>query len=933
MKFNDQQWLELSRLLDEALALPAAEREAWLDTLPPSSDELGPILRGILSREAAGETDAFLRTLPRLGAPLASVDRVRVREGAIVGPYRLQRQLGRGGMGSVWLAERTDGVLKRSVALKLPHAGAYGAQLAERFARERDILAALSHPHIARLYDAGVSDDGQPYLALEYVDGEPIDKYCDGRRRALPQRLQLFLQILDAVQYAHARLVVHRDLKPSNILVENDEVRLLDFGIAKLVADEPVPESDLTQAAGRVLTPDYASPEQIAGVPLTTATDVYSLGVILFELCTGERPYRLKRDSRSALEDAILEAEIGRPSGACKDPEKAVLRGLPLRKLQKTLRGDLDTIILKALKKSPAERYSSVTAFADDIRRYVAHEPVRARPDSLGYHAAKFVRRNRLSVGLSGIAVLAMLAGLTGTIIQAQRATRQAAVAEEERSRADRQARSATEQRDFALRELARAAAINDLNEFLLSDAGPSGKPFTAGELLSRAATIVERQRSESDATRTEMLIAIGQQYSSMDWDDEARRLLGRAYDMSRALDDRATRARASCALAPSVGRAGDVERAEALLREGLADLPDEPQFAFDRMSCLLEGAQVARDASDAVRAIERSEAAQALLPQLRYRSTLLETRVLIGLAASYDQANDFPKSVAMFERAYAELNALGRGNTATAGIVLNGWGLSLHLMGQTLKAEELFRKAIGISTADGSEKNVPAMRYTNLARTLLDLDRTAEGARDADLAYRSARASGDERVITQSLFMRAHAYLALGDLDRAEQAVNELEPRARRKGADPILLSSLAYARAMLADARGEIGTAEIAIDEAVANAERGPDEEAAAVFLLRRAEFDVDRKRFDRAMADAARASRSFLKLSGGGAPSSYVGRCYLAQGRVLQATGQADEARRVLATAAEQLRPTLGPDHPKTRLAEHLLAPPTAKTESAH
>src|SRR5438477_6256661 len=285
MKFTDQQWLTLSRLLDEALALPAADRQAWLEALPSAVDGLGPTLRELLSREAGGESDAFLKTLPRLGPSLrdsGDAGSARLRAGVAVGSYRLLRELGRGGMGSVWLAERTDGVLKRPVALKLPHAGAYGAHFVQRFARERDILAALSHPHIARLYDAGLADDGQPFLALEYIDGEPLGKYADGRRLNIPGRLALFRQILDAVQYAHARLVAHRDLKPSNILVDGDgNVRLLDFGIAKLIANDAGAESDLTQAAGLLFTPDYASPEQIAGVPLTIATDVYSLGVIL----------------------------------------------------------------------------------------------------------------------------------------------------------------------------------------------------------------------------------------------------------------------------------------------------------------------------------------------------------------------------------------------------------------------------------------------------------------------------------------------------------------------------------------------------------------------------------------------------------------------------------------------------------------------------
>ena len=926
MKLTDEQWSTLSRLIDEALALSPPEREAWLATLPPAVDGLGATLRDLLARQASGATDDFLKTLPRFApASLAGARGTPLCEGAVVGPYRLLRELGRGGMGSVWLAERSDGQLKRPVALKLPLAVPHVAEFAERFARERDILAALAHPHIARLYDAGVAPEGQPFLALEYVAGEPLGAYCDERRLDVPKRLGLFLQVLDAVQYAHAHLVVHRDLKPSNILVSDDgEVQLLDFGIAKLIADDSSPESELTQAAGRLLTPDYASPEQVAGAPLTTATDVYSLGVILYELLTGERPYRLKRESRAALEEAILEAEVTRPSGACHDEGKAQARGLPLAKLQKLLRGDMDKIVLAALKKNPAERYGSVTTFADDIRRHLAHEPVSARPDSIGYRAVKFVRRNRLAVGLATLAVVTLIGGLAGTISQAGRATRQAAIAEQERQRADEQARAAIEQRDFALRELSRAAAINELNQFLLSDAAPSGKPFTAGDLLSRAETIVEREYGEPDANHAEMLMAIGSQYSAMDQDDKARALLGRAYHISRGLPERETRARAACTLAPPVGRAGNYQRAEALLREGMDDLPDEPQYTLDRISCLLDASLVARDENEAATAIDRAKAAQALLPQLRYRSAVLELDVLMHLASSYDQANQFPAAVEMFERAEAHLVALGRENTAMASALYNNWGLSLHLMGQTLKAEELFRKAISISSADGSDKNVLAMRYANLSRTLLALGRDTEAARTAELAYSRARAVGDERVISQSLLMRAQAYLSLGDYARAEQAVNEAEPRYLRTGQDPNGAASIAYERAMLAQAHGETAIAIAAMNKAVAITEKhGTDHMAQGVFVLRRADFELSIGRFDAAAADARKARALFLEVSGTGAPSSYVGRCYLVEGQALASAGNTELARGVLSSALEQLRPTIGADNPTTKLTERQLA----------
>jgi tetratricopeptide (TPR) repeat protein len=419
------------------------------------------------------------------------------------------------------------------------------------------------------------------------------------------------------------------------------------------------------------------------------------------------------------------------------------------------------------------------------------------------------------------------------------------------------------------------------------------------------------------------MLVAIGRQYSGTDRDDEARRLLGHAYEMSRQLPDRTTRARAACALAPAIGRTGDRVRAEALLREGMAGLPDEPQFALDRISCLLDGSLVARDATDATRAIERAQAAQALLPKLRYPSTVLEMHVVMALAAAYDEANQFPAAVDMFERADAQLVALGRENTEAAGGLYNNWGLTLHLMGQTLKAEELLRKAVRISSADGTDKNVSPMRFANLSRTLLDLEQNAEAARDADLAYTRARALGDEIVVSQSLLMRSRAYRNLGDFARAEQVVSEAESRYRRTGAHPLLSAAVAYERAMLAQARGDADAAIAAADKAVTIAERGTDEVALAIFLLRRAELELAQKRFDRALADAQRASPLYRQIAGPGALSSYVGRCYLVQGSALAASGQTAEARGAFSSAVEHLRPTLGADHPQTRLAERLAA----------
>ncbi len=333
--------------------------------------------------------------------------------GALIGPYRLLRELGQGGMGVVWLAERADGAPKRPVALKLPILSLHDRTMADRFARERDILAQLAHPCIARLYDAGVTHGGQPYFALEYVEGEKITTYCDTRRLGLKQRLQLFLQVLSAAQHAHTNLIVHRDLKPANILVTREgSVRLLDFGIAKLVTEGEGNASELTRLGSRALTPDYASPEQIAGRTISTSSDVYSLGVVLYELLAGARPYRLKRDTRRGLEDAIIEAEPTRPSQAATGESAAQARSVTAKRLARSLRGDLDTIVLKALGKQPSQRYATADAFAQDIERYLSGKTVLAQPESAWYRARKFVLRNKLAVGSAAAVIAALSLGL-----------------------------------------------------------------------------------------------------------------------------------------------------------------------------------------------------------------------------------------------------------------------------------------------------------------------------------------------------------------------------------------------------------------------------------------------------------------------------------------------------------------------------------------
>jgi serine/threonine protein kinase/Tol biopolymer transport system component len=404
----------MSRLLDEALPLDAAGRRLWLEQLSPEYRELAQYLReALLPGDSQAAEMKSLSTLPKLGAAgeQAPVAASGLQSGTRVGPYELIRLLGAGGMAEVWLARRADGAFNREVALKLPMLTNLRADLEQRFVRERDILASLEHPLIARLYDAGIDPKGFPYFAMEYIQGQPLTSWCDAHRLGIPARLELILQVIEAVQYAHEKQVIHRDLKPSNILVtDSGQARLLDFGVSKLLGAEEEALTQLTSVYGRALTPDCASPELLRGDPVDARSDVYSLGVLLYEMLTGVRPYRLQSAaSIGMLEHAIATVDVRQPSSQL-EPAASAARNTTAEKLARQLHGDLDAIVLKALAKNPAERYPSAGAMADDLRRYIDRRPVAALPASSIDRLHKFVRRNRTVVGVGAIAVAAILA-------------------------------------------------------------------------------------------------------------------------------------------------------------------------------------------------------------------------------------------------------------------------------------------------------------------------------------------------------------------------------------------------------------------------------------------------------------------------------------------------------------------------------------------
>ena len=418
-------WQRVSPLLDEILELDAGARAVCLQALREQDARMADDLDAVLGQLDAPDRSAFLERPALL--------REATLAGQTFGAYTVERELGQGGMGSVWLARRTDGRFEGRVAIKFLHAGLLGRGGAERFEREGNILARLAHPNIARLLDAGVAQGGaQPYLVLEYIDGVPIDRYCEDNALDTPARVRLFLDVLAAVAHAHNRLILHRDLKPSNILVTAaGEVKLLDFGIAKLLHDATVPASatEITKAAGRAFTLQYAAPEQLQDGDVTTATDVYALGVLLYVLLGGVHPTAAFTTAPLDQMRAVIEAEPKRLSDAVLLNSAGGAAAVKLKQAR-ALRGDLDNIVARALKKAPTARYANAALLADDLRRYLNDEPVTARPDAIGYRFAKFLRRHRLGVAAGSVVMLALTVGIGAALWEANEARQQRVQAE-----------------------------------------------------------------------------------------------------------------------------------------------------------------------------------------------------------------------------------------------------------------------------------------------------------------------------------------------------------------------------------------------------------------------------------------------------------------------------------------------------------------------
>jgi eukaryotic-like serine/threonine-protein kinase len=604
-------WRQLDALLSEALTLSEPERERWLSELPEEDRPLAASLREMLSRSLS---TGFLRDPVSAEVLAAAGEQALEQPGARIGPYRLLRGLGVGGMGQVWLAERVDGTPRRQVALKLPRTS-WAPGMAERLKQERDALAALEHPSIARLYDAGTTEEGRPYIAMEYVDGVPIDAYARAHGLSLRQRLALFLQVAGAVSHAHAHLVVHRDLKASNILVsETQGVRLLDFGAAKLLQEEGPGDSELTREMGPALSPDYASPEQIRGERVSVATDVYSLGVVLYELVTGQRPYRLSRESWAALVESVGRLEVPAASSRVRDDAR----------LARALRGDLDAVLAKALRRAATERYGSVQAFADDVTRFLSGEPVRAKQQTVGERVWKFARRNSLAVGTAA-GVTLLVGGAAGVALW------QAKVARGEARRAER---------------------VRQFIASILTSATPRtgvGGVVTASDLLTAAADRIEKELSVEPAIAAELGFLVAQSFDNLGEDSKEEPVLRAAVARAEASFGRShlLTLQAKALLAEVLALhdvPGSLALSEELLPESLRGLPATVEVAI----------LVLRDKSFALAKLNRVEESYSALREAiqlgeKYLGRL-DARTISALellANTYHRFEDVPNEMA----------------------------------------------------------------------------------------------------------------------------------------------------------------------------------------------------------------------------------------------------------------------------------------------
>ena len=784
---TSERWQQVEALFEAALAQPQETRRAFLEEARPSDPDL---CREVLSLlDVADTTGPLDRLAAELMPPQSSEG--EHTEGQRIGPYRVERELGHGGMGTVYLAARDDGQFEQHVALKVVREGLDSPALRARFLHERQTLARLQHPGIARLLDGGLDTDGRPFFAMEVVEGERLDRYCDTHHLDLKQRLHLFGEVCEAVHYAHQNLVVHRDLKPSNILITTNgdsipHVKLLDFGVAKLLGHDGGEAQ--TQTGLRAMTPEYAAPEQVRGGAITTAADVYSLGVVLYELLTGRRPYNVHALSPAELEQVICESEPPRPStivtraeaaggdgqAASLTPEAvSVARATEPDTLARRLAGDLDTIVLKALAKEPERRYASAEAFLEDIKRHLAGLPVQARPATPGYRIRSFVRRHRVGVAAATLVVFSLVGGVIGMAWQARRAT-----AERDRAR-----------------------AVATFMEDLFAAADPYAPErldtLQVRDFLDRGATQVREELTDEPLVQAQLLHTLGHSYAGQGLPDEAESLLREAVALRRThLGDEAPETTESLLrLALVLRTQQQFEEAGQLGQEVLAVRQrrygeDDVRMAevFSLLGQVAEGEGNSadaqrwhRDALEAYRSTYGDAHPQAITERRYWASALFQAgdldaaedafRETVRLArqrfgATHPNTAAMQSSLAfllMVQGRYAEAEALQREALATMRTALgpthpqltfhlNQLGMLLRRQGQFTESEVLLREAVALQRTHATG-NYPALMsaLTSLATVLRMQGKLAEAEQHQREAYTIAQTHMNEDAVLMS--------------------------------------------------------------------------------------------------------------------------------------------------------------------------------------
>jgi serine/threonine protein kinase len=726
---NTREWDRLRTLFLHASRLTAAQRQAFVEEQTVEQPAVREQLLAMLAMPTPQADSPLSRAV---GSALVDVieDQRRAMLGKVLGSYRLTSVLGQGGTGTVYLAERADRQYSAEVALKIVDSTSLQVGVGARFRAERQILANLNHPNIARLLDAGETESGQPFLVMEYVRGEPLDQYCDTRRLDLRARLQLFIQICTAVQYAHQNLIVHRDLKPANIIVSEDGTpKLLDFGIAKLLhTEEQQAGAALTRVADRLLTPEYASPEQILGGNVTTASDVYSLGVVLYELVCGLRPYRVPAShSQLELERSICLSDPERPSSnlvraiaSAELPvaEIALARCTSVDRLPRLLSGDIDAIVMRALRKEPQHRYSSVEHLIEDLRRFLNNEPVHARQGNWVYHTRRFAQRHTAGV-LAGLGFLAFVVGVA-IVMSVQRQQIASALAK-------------------ATRDGQRAETVSEFMLNVFSAADPYihfGKEPTARALLEQAAERIQSDLSHEPEVRARLLEAIGVSYLRMGQSERAVTYLDEAIKIQRNLG------LSDAKLGPTLASLAVAQREAARYEES------------DRT--LAEALDVARRVSEA--------------PSEQYATLLADLSRLEMLRGNVSVARQH------IESAYLVMKDLRGSNDPKLGAILVDLSNVLVWANDLADAERHAREAVRVYSRLPDTHPDRIYAEANLARVLMYLDRLSEAGPllERVLAAQRFVYGNANNDVADTLGNLAHLHIAKGEYDAAERVLRE---------------------------------------------------------------------------------------------------------------------------------------------------------------